>query len=313
MKEILRTTDPVYISWLIALLAEQGIELIVLDTHTSVIEGSIGAIPRRLMVLDGDHAAAVALIAAAGKVGRNGDVSGDRLLGGRVVLRQPTLGYRAAIDPVLLAAAVPQADAVLDAGAGAGAAALCYAARVPAARIRGLELQADLARLAEENAAANGMGDRVAVFAGDLLDPPPGLEPGSFAEVMANPPYLPASRADPSPDPAKAAANVEGRARLADWIDFCLAMARPKGGVTLVHRADRLDEILALMAGRAGGIVVFPLWPAAGRDAKRVLLRARKGIGTPLRLAAGLVLHEAGGGYTEAALQVLRDGAPLRI
>ena len=68
MKELLRTNDPVRLSWLQALLAESGIETIVLDTHTSIIEGSIGAIPRRLMVHEDDHRRAEAVLAAAGEL-----------------------------------------------------------------------------------------------------------------------------------------------------------------------------------------------------------------------------------------------------
>lgn len=65
MKEILRTNDAVLLSWASAVLADAGIEAVVFDTHTSVIEGSISAIPRRLMVADDDHAAAVRLLDAA--------------------------------------------------------------------------------------------------------------------------------------------------------------------------------------------------------------------------------------------------------
>ena len=74
----------------------------------------------------------------------------DALLGGRVILRQPAEGYRVAIDPVLLAAAVPAAagDTVLDVGSGVGAAALCLAARAPDCRVYGVEIQRDLVRLA---------------------------------------------------------------------------------------------------------------------------------------------------------------------
>ncbi|MCZ6861063.1 MAG: DUF2007 domain-containing protein [Alphaproteobacteria bacterium] len=66
MKEIVRTNDPVVISWMISVLAEQGIEAFVLDAHTSVLEGTAGAIPRRLMVIDEDLASARAVIEAAG-------------------------------------------------------------------------------------------------------------------------------------------------------------------------------------------------------------------------------------------------------
>jgi len=305
----------VRISWLAALLAGENIEAFVLDTHMSFVEGSISAIPRRLMVADEDFEAARRLLAEAGEWDGADRDTPDTLLGGQVVLRQPAEGYRVAVDPVLLAASVPAATTgrLLDAGTGVGAAALCFARRVPGTRVTGLELQADLARLARGNVVLNGMDDRVSIVEGDILRPPRELAPGGWDHVIANPPYLPAGRADPPPVAAKAAANVEGAATLADWIGFALRMAKPKGGVTVIHRADRLDELLSLLNGRAGGIVVFPLWPKAGREAKRVIVRARPGVKTPLRVAPGLVLHQEDGGYTADALTILRDGAALTL
>ncbi|MEE8275914.1 MAG: methyltransferase domain-containing protein [Alphaproteobacteria bacterium] len=243
----------------------------------------------------------------------------DALLGGRVRLLQPAEGYRAAIDPVFLAAAVPAAggETVLAVGAGAGAAALCLAARVVDVRVCGIEIAPDLVRLAARSAGLNGLGGRVDFTAGDLLRPPARLAAETFDHVMANPPYLPAGRGNPPPDAAKAAAHVEGAAGLEDWLGFCVAMVRPKGSVTLIHRADRLDAVLAALRGRAGGIVVFPLWPggpdAGQRPAKRVIVRALKGAAAPLRLAPGLVLHEAGGAFTPEAEAVLRDAGGLRL
>ena len=244
-----------------------------------------------------------------------GDLTEDTLLGGRVRLRQPAEGYRAAIDPVLLAAAVPAGgrETVLDIGCGAGAAMLCLAARVPACRVTGLELQPALARLAGDNVALNGFAERVASVRGDLLSPPPRLAPASFDHAMANPPFLDPATATRPPHAGKAAANVEGEADLAAWVGFALTMVRSKGTVIFVHRADRLETLMAALAGRAGEIVVFPLWPGAGKPAKRVLVRARKGVAKPTRLAAGLVLHQADGRYTEAAEAVLRGGAGLEL
>jgi tRNA1(Val) A37 N6-methylase TrmN6 len=187
------------------------------------------------------------------------------------------------------------------------------AARVPLCRLVGLELQPDLARLAGDNFAANGMAGRITMFSGDLLRPPSKLGPGSFDHVMANPPFLERGRANLSPNAAKAAAAIEGEAGLDDWIRFAVKMVRPKGSITFVHRADRVTVLLAYLAGRVGGIVVFPLWPAAGRDARRVLVRARKQIAAPARLAAGLVLHEANGRFTVAAQAVLRHGEALPL
>ena len=242
-------------------------------------------------------------------------VTDDALLGGRVKLLQPAAGYRVAIDPVLLAAAVPATamDTVLDLGCGVGAAALCLAARAPGCRITGIEAQRELVRLAGENAARNGVADCVAIMAGDIRNPPPRLEPGSFAHVMANPPYMEADAASPSPIAGKAAATVETGADLATWVRFALVMARPRGSVTFIHRADRLEHLLAQFAGRAGGIAVLPLWPGAGKPAKRVIVQARKDVATPTRLLAGLVLHEADGRFTAAADAVLRDAKAIEL
>lgn len=245
------------------------------------------------------------------------DTTTDQLLGGRVSFRQPASGYRTAIDPVLLASAVPDgfAGRALDLGCGAGAAALCLAARLPGCRVDALERDPELAGLARENAAANGFAGRCYVSAGDVREPP--LPPDSYDEVIANPPYLDAARADAVSHARKAAATVEGQATLADWVACALRLARRKAAVTFIQRADRLDGLLAALRPAAGEIVIHPLWPRAGVAARRVIVRARKGIATPLRLAPGLVLHEADGRYTAAAERILRhagglDGADAR-
>ncbi len=315
MKELLRNNDPVRLSWLTALLADRGIQTVVLDSHMSVLEGSVPAIYRRLMVDDEDFEAARKVLAEAGEIeSTEGAETADRLLGGRVLLRQPEKGYRVAIDTVLLAAAVPAvADRVLDLGCGVGAAALCYARRVPGAHVVGIDKDAELVRLAIRNAAENELGDRTQFLCGDVREAVNRLGGGNFAHVMFNPPFMSPERGGAPLHPTKAEAAVEGAAGLGVWIDAALRLVAAKGSVTFIHRADRLDEILALLHGRAGGIVVFPLWPYPGKAAKRVLVRARRGVKTPTRLAAGLVLHREGGGYTEAAEEVLRRGAALAI
>ena len=239
----------------------------------------------------------------------------DRLLGGRIQLRQPMDGYRAAIDPVFLAASVPAEphQLVLDVGCGPGAAMLCLAVRVPHSRVVGVELQRDLVRLAGENVILNGLEARVSVTIGNLLNPPPRLAPGAFDHVMANPPYNERGAATGATTTGKSAATIEGDADLAAWVRFSLAMVRAKGTVTFIHRADRIDALLGQIAGRAGEVVVFPLWPGQGRPASRILVRVRKQIATPARLAAGLVLHESDGRFTVGADGVLREGRGLEL
>lgn len=239
----------------------------------------------------------------------------DTLLGGSLRIRQPTHGYRVAVDPILLAAAVParSGDSVLEAGTGIGAAALCLAHRVPGCRIVGIEIQQTLAVIAEENAAANGFAESIRILEGDITAPPTELRPAAFDHVMTNPPYLRASESRISPSSAKAVATVELDFDLAAWLGFCVGMAKPRGTVTVVHRADRLDDVVAILSESCGALVVFPLWPKAGEDAKRMIVRGMVGRETPLRLSAGLALHDDTGGFTPEAEAVLRDGAALPL
>jgi tRNA1(Val) A37 N6-methylase TrmN6 len=233
----------------------------------------------------------------------------DALLGGRVRLLQPRKGYRVAVDAVLLAAAaeVQAGERVLDLGAGVGAVGLCIASRVPRSRILGVELQPELAALAERNAQLNDMSDRVRTIVHDLALPLPG-DCAAFDHVVSNPPYLAASVADPSPDPSKALATVESSVPLARWLAIATGAAKPAGTLTIIHRSDRLGEIVHHLGTQGwGDIVVKHLPPAA-----RILVRARrKGDVTVVEASAPLVLHRPDGGYTDQAEAILRHGQPL--
>ena len=245
------------------------------------------------------------------------DLSEDALLGGKIRFFQPAQGYRVAVDPIFLAAAVPAApgEKILDVGAGTGAASLCLAARLPECRLVGIELQRDLMRIAIANIEANGLMQRAEMIAGDLATLPPRLMAASFDHVMTNPPFLTADSSTPPPVRQRADAHVESRLNLQDWVKNCLVMLKNGGCLTVIHRADRLGELLAAMNGRLGDIVVYPLWPKAdGRPAKRILIQGWKGAKGALKLAQGLVVHEADGRYSETANGILRAGKamPLR-
>lgn len=239
-------------------------------------------------------------------------LSHDALLGGRVKIAQPKGGYRVAVDPVLLAAAVlaSPGEHLADLGTGTGAVALCLAARAADCRVAALEMEADLAALAQANVQENGFAARVTVSQGDVEHPP--FAPGSFDHVAMNPPYLSAGKATAPAARLRRVAAVESGAKLRDWLSTAWTLARPGGTITLIHRADRLDEIIGGFRGlQPGGCTVIPLWPKAGEPAHRVLVRCRKGDGSPFVLQAGLILHEASGAFTPVAEKILRDGWAL--
>ena len=316
MRELLRSNDLVRLSFIEALLKDDGIESVLLDGHIAALEGSISALPRRLMVDEDDFAKAQRRLIDASELPEvEGGATLDALLGGRVRLLQPERGYRAAIDPVLLAAAVPveRGERAAELGSGTGAAALCLAARVPGLAVSGIERSADAVGLARASARANAVDDRVEFFHGDITEAPVRMGRERFAAVFANPPFRNAAMASPPQNAALTAAVIEGAVGIKPWIDVMLALAVPGGALVLIHLAERLDEILAALGERAGATVVFPLWPKAARPAKRILVLARKGRRGRLTLAPGMVLHRPDGSYTEAAQTVLRDGAALTL
>jgi tRNA1(Val) A37 N6-methylase TrmN6 len=242
----------------------------------------------------------------------------DGFLGGRLRLLQPEKGFRAGIDSVFLAAAVPclSGEQVFEAGIGPGVAALCLMARNPEVQVTGIEVAARYAGICTENARRNGMADRLHVIHADLRGrAPPGLPaPGRFAHAMMNPPFFDEAKSTPSPDALKSQAHAFGPQDLAAWVKLLHAMLAPRGSLTIVHRADSLATILDGLQKHFGDIRVAPLFPRQGAPASRILVQAIKGSKAPLQLLPGLVLHGEGHAFTPEASAILRDGAgfPLR-
>lgn len=242
------------------------------------------------------------------------DLTQDAFLCGKLQLWQPRQGYRAATDPVLLAAACPAlpGQSVLDLGCGVGAAAFCLARRVPDLRLAGLELQADYAELARRNAAENGIAMQVEI--GDLADMPQALRLG-FDHVIANPPYYPKGGTR-SPNAGRATA-LQIDTPLGDWVQAASRRLAPGGWLTLICGADGLPEVLAAMGDKLGSASVLPLSPRAGKPALRILLRARKTGRAAFRLLSPFVIHQGAAhdgdreSYTPRASAILRDGASL--
>lgn len=240
----------------------------------------------------------------------------DAFLGGRLQVWQPARGYRAGIDPVLLAAAVPaRAGArVLDLGCGVGTAALCLGARVPGLDLTGVELQPDYADLARRNAVDNNLQMRVVTA--DISVLPPDLSGAVYDHVLTNPPYFNRSRSSPAADPGRETALGEALS-LSIWLDIALRRVRPGGTLTLVQRMERLPDALAAISGRLGACQVLPMAARAGQPAALFVLHGVKGRQTPFRLCPPLVLHtgDAHPGdrdhYTQDVSAVLRNVAPL--
>lgn len=238
----------------------------------------------------------------------------DDFLGGRLTLEQPAKGYRAGVDPVLLAASVPAVEGqqVLDLGCGVGAAMLCLGMRVPWLSLFGVELQSSYADLCRKNIVANGIEARV--WTSDLRQLPVEITSRTFDHVIANPPYFERASGKASALDDREIAFA-GETPLSDWIEVATRRLKPKGWLSMIQKADRLPDVLRAMDDRLGSISVHPIAARQGRAADRFILRARKGGMTPFIMHAPTHLHEGpkhlkdGDDYRPEIRAIFRNGA----
>ncbi len=257
------------------------------------------------------------MIRARGEVSVD-DLTLDRFLGGRIEAWQPRHGFRAGIDSVLLAAATPASPGqrVFEPGCGAGIAMLCLGSRVGGLDATGMEIQDFYSDLVQRNAGHTGIPVRV--VSGCVTRPPPLIASSTFDHVIANPPYFPAGSTVPPRDPGRAAAMVE-QVPLGAWTSLAASVLDRDGWLTMVLPAGRQSEIISLLRGNFGRILVRPVLPERHRAASRILVRAaREGTSSVSELCP-LILHEgpsssrSGNPFTDEAEGLLRGGKGLEF
>ncbi len=229
------------------------------------------------------------------------------------LLQPPEGGFRTSLDSVMLAAACPvqPGQSVLDAGCGVGGAAFCVAWRVPEIALTGVDWELPYIELARRNIALNPFAQNVTFTQADIRT----YEAAApFDNVINNPPYLEAGRHTPSPDDIRAQAlgHQEKDLTLDDWINAAHRLVKSNGTLTMIYPAHGTDKIIRRLGKRFGAVEIIPLWPRAGVEAKRVIIRAIKDRQTPARILPGLVLHAEDGAYTAEAERILRDGEAIK-
>jgi tRNA1Val (adenine37-N6)-methyltransferase len=225
----------------------------------------------------------------------------EQLWPGGPVFRQAA-HFRLGTDSVLLADFV-RTDARrrgIDLGCASGALMLLLLARAENLHMTGLELVPAAAELARENMEANGFAERSGIVCGDLREHRTLFPAGSFDLVVANPPYYPAGSGFVSADADRAAARGELSCTLDDVCTAAAYLCRTGGSVCLVHKPERLSELLCTLTARG----VEPkrlrlVCPRADSAPGLVLVEGRRGGRPGLTIEPPLLLQQADG--TESA------------
>lgn len=227
------------------------------------------------------------------------------------VLQPKGEGHRSGVDAMLLASLVAEEGpiTVADLGAGAGAAGMAVASRLPNAKVTLIErspLMADYARRSVALAENGHLTDRVTVIEADVTltgraRVVAGLPDDSFRHVIMNPPF---NNADDrtTPDALKAEAHAMTEGLFEAWLRTAGAIMIPGGQLSLIARPESVSEILAACGKRFGGIEMTLVHPRPDADATRILLTAIKGSKARLVFRAPLFLHgEDGHAFLERA------------
>ena len=211
------------------------------------------------------------------------------------------------MDAVLLSGfvTVKQGERVTDLCTGGGIIPLLLSAKTKASQITGIEIQKDMADMAERSVRLNGLEERVRIICGDLRVRGAAGEDGSQDVVTCNPPYMAAGNGITNPEDALALARHELTCTLEDAVRETARLLRNGGRTAWVYRPNRLAELFAVMrACRLEPKRLKFVHPFADREANMVLIEAAKGGGSFLKVEAPVVVFRAPGEYSPEIREV---------
>lgn len=211
------------------------------------------------------------------------------------------------MDAVLLSGfvTVKKGENVLDLGTGTGIIPILLSAKTQGSHFTGLEIQEEMAEMADRSVRLNKITDRVEICQGDLKKASAIFGASSFDVVTCNPPYMNQNHGLKNPDDAKAIARHEVLCTLEDVIRESARCLKPGGRFAMVHRPHRLAEMMRLMA--AYGLEperIRMVHPYVESEANMVLLEASRGGNPWMKAEPPVIVFEKPGVYTREIRKV---------
>jgi len=241
------------------------------------------------------------------------DVTQDSFFNGRIRLKQHRAGYRYSIDAVILASAVQPKprETLVDLGTGCGIIPLILAFRHPGIRIWGVELQPQLAAVAEANIRENAMASQVTVLHADMRSIRPQMVGAPVDTVVCNPPYRCGYSGRVNPDEQRALARHELAITLPDIVGVSRRLLKTGGRLIMIYTASRIADLFWRMrAERIEPKRLRTIHSRAGRDARLVLIEGAKDAGPGMAVSPPLIVYADPGGYSAEVQTMFASGSP---
>lgn len=233
----------------------------------------------------------------------------DTLFNGTITVRQDKVGYRFAVDAVLLAGHVKPKpnDTIVDLGTGCGVIPLILSQRYSGIQIYGVELQRQLADLACQNVQDNRLTDRIKIINQDMTTLTRRQLGRSICQVISNPPYREVGASRLNPNRQRALARHELAVTLSGVIETAVRLLKPSGRFMCIYPAERLTDLISLM--RTTGLepgFCRAVYPRPGIDAKWVIVEGVKGGRQGVNIVPPLMIMDSEGNYTEEMASMFR-------
>ncbi len=236
----------------------------------------------------------------------------DLVRGGLKIIQSPS-SFCFTMDAVLLAnfATVKKGDRVIDLGTGTGVVPLLISTRAQVKKIIGLEIQQDSVERARRSIKGNGLEHLIEIVHGDICKADEFLEVGRFDLVTANPPYLPVGRGSRNQTGSIAIAKHELLCNLENVIRTAARLVKYGGRVAMVHRPDRLCDIIIQMNNyRLKSKKLQLVYPRPGKKPGMVLLEAQLGGNPELTILEPFFVYNQKGDYTKQFWETYYPGLP---
>ncbi len=225
----------------------------------------------------------------------------DDLQYGGLKIIQKTKGFCFGVDAVLLAsfADVKRNDRVADLGTGTGIISILLAGKTQAKCLSGLEIQPEMSEMAERSILLNSLQDRVRIICGDIKKSREFFAPSSIDVVVSNPPYMSKGGGLVNPNDAKAISRHEIMCTLEDVIAAGSGMLVPGGQLAMVHRPERLVDIVFLMRNyNIEPKYIRFVHPSPYKKANLILIKGTRGGRPQLKMMEPLYIYDENGRYS---------------
>ncbi len=226
----------------------------------------------------------------------------DSFYNGKLTITQARQGYRFSIDSVLLANSIrpKPRERIVDLGTGCGVMPLMLAFRHPDTLLFGVEIQSDLAEMARNNVADNGLTRTVQIICGDMRSVRPGRFNGPVDRVISNPPFRRVASGRINPNQQRAVARHEIQTTLPDLIQTASTLLRTAGHFTAIYTSERLAElILQMRTNHLEPKTIRFIHSRPDSESKLVMVTGVKRGKPGLKVEAPLVIYNADKSYTD--------------